>query len=274
MKTLPFVKMHGLGNDYVYIDGFQPDTADLLRSVDLPVLARRMSDRHFGVGSDGLVLMLPSEEADARMRIFNADGSEAEMCGNAIRCVGKYLYESGLCRRLQMLVETRAGIRVLLLQATKGVVRQVQVNMGQPKIISDTLRKDNKPIGFTSVNIGNPHAVFFRNDVQQIEEVSQYGPYVSAHSHFPEGTNVEFVFVRNTRELDVRVWERGSGVTMACGTGACAAAVAAIWLDWTENEVTVHLQGGDLLVRRDEEGIVYLVGTATEVFRGEYLLED
>ena len=273
MKTIPFIKMHGLGNDYVYIDCFPAETAALLAETDIPALARRVSDRHFGIGSDGLVLIMPSGEADAMMRIFNADGSEAQMCGNAIRCVGKYLYESGLVPRLRMFVETRAGVRTLLLQAAKGVVEQVQVNMGVPQVHLDTLLKDANPIGFMSVNMGNPHAVFFRDAVISDEELAVVGRRVEKHPHFPEGTNVEFVRVRNTREIDVRVWERGSGITLACGTGACAAAVAAIRHGLTEREVTVHLPGGDLEISwRADKQSVYMTGPATEVFCGEWIL--
>ena len=262
--------MHGLGNDYVYIDCFPAATAQLLADSDLPALARRVSDRHMGVGSDGLVLIMPSDEADAKMRIFNADGSEAQMCGNAIRCVGKYLYESGICRKLRLFVETLAGIRSLKLQVSGGEVREVTVNMGVPCVQPDTLMRGKDPVGFIAVNIGNPHAVFFRDNLSQVNEISHYGPLVSAHPHFPEGTNVEFAWVRNAHELDVRVWERGSGLTLACGTGACAAAVAAIRYGFTERKVVVHLLGGDLDISWEtEEGAVLMKGPAAEVFRGE-----
>ena len=271
---LPFIKMHGLGNDYVYIDCFQPETAALLAKADLAALARRVSDRHFGIGSDGLVLILPSNEADARMRIFNADGSEAQMCGNAVRCVGKYLYESGICSRPRLFVETLSGIRLLVLQVLDGTVGSVTVNMGMPAIRSDVLMKGADPIGFTSVNMGNPHAVFFRETVMPDEELAVIGRRVGTHPHFPEGTNVEFARVRNNKELDVRVWERGSGVTLACGTGACAAAVSAIWHGWTERDVIVHLPGGDLEIRWETNTqSVYMTGPATEVFRGTYTWE-
>lgn len=255
MTTLPFIKMHGLGNDYVYVDCFRPETKKIIAHADLSDLARRVSDRHFGIGSDGLVLILPSKEADAKMRIFNADGSEAQMCGNAIRCVAKYLYESGLCKSLQMEIETLAGIRPLTVQALNGVVRQVTVNMGIPMIESRTMLCANNPIGYTFVNMGNPHAVFFSDKIPQI----------------PADTNVEFVRVRNNRELCVRVIERGSGETLACGTGACASAVAAIYHGLTERNVTVHLPGGDLTVQwKDNLYPVFMTGTAEEVFQGNY----
>lgn len=236
---LHFIKMQGLGNDYVYIDCFQAHEAEVVDCADVPALARRVSDRHRGVGSDGLVLMLPSETADAKMRIFNADGSEAQMCGNAIRCVGKYLYESGLCRKLQLIIETLAGLRSLSLQVNGGVVEQVTVNMGR--------------------ELGNPHKVFIT--AEPIDQMTLSGM---------EGTNAEWVNVLNRREIAMRVWERGSGETMACGTGACASAVETMNRGLTDSEVTVHMRGGDLLIRRDEQGFIYMTGPAEEVFRGSF----
>lgn len=258
MKTLPFIKMHGLGNDYIYIDCFPKTTAQIIANTDLSVLARAVSDRHFGIGSDGLVLILPSKEANAQMRIFNADGSEAEMCGNAIRCVAKYLYEQCLCHRDHMQIETLAGIRSLALHVEKEQLDSVTVNMGIPRIRHASMQSGMDPIGYTSVNIGNPHAVFFRDTIP----------------HLPTNTNVEFVHVRNRHELDVRVIERGSGETLACGTGACASAVAAIYHGLTDRDVTVHLPGGDLTIQWNEnDSPVFMTGPATEVFRGEYLLK-
>lgn len=259
MKTIPFIKMHGLGNDYVYIDCFLKTTAELIAKSDLADLARCVSDRHFGIGSDGLVLILPSKVADARMRIFNTDGSEAEMCGNAICCVAKYLYESDLCRDVHLEIETLAGIRALSLHVDNEKVDQVTVNMGKPVIQPDSIQSGMDPIGYTSVNMGNPHAVFFRDTIPQL----------------PANTNIEFVHVRNKKELDVRVIERGSGETLACGTGACASAVAAIYHGLTEQTVTVHLPGGELTIRWDEGNqLVFMTGSATEVFRGTINLED
>lgn len=273
--VLPFIKMHGLGNDYVYINCFPAEIEKMLSKTDLSALARRVSDRHFGIGSDGLVLIMPSKEADAKMRIFNADGSEAQMCGNAIRCVGKYLFESGLCSNTRVFIETLAGLRTLSLEIKGKEVHSVTVNMSVPLVQPDVLMQGADPIGFTSVKIGNPHAVFFRETVFTDEQVADLGKRVGTHPHFREGTNVEFVRVRNTSELDIRVWERGSGVTLACGTGACAAVVATIRNGWTGREVTAHLPGGDLLIRweRDDQP-VYMTGPATEVFRGEYTWED
>ena len=271
MAALPFIKMHGLGNDYIFIDCFSRTTVALIARLDIPALARRVSDRHFGIGADGLVLILPTKEADAEMRIFNADGSEAEMCGNAIRCVGKYLYESGLCADTGISVSTLAGIRKLNLLLTDGVVSRITVNMGTPKIAADSLSlKERDTLGFISVNIGNPHAVFFRNWVISDAEMADLGARISMHPHFPHGTNVEFVHVRNAHELDVRVWERGTGETLACGTGACAAAIAAFWMGETEPDMVVHLKGGQLIIQYDPiDKIVYMTGPATEVFRGQ-----
>lgn len=272
---LPFIKMHGLGNDYVYINCFPAEIEKMLSKTDLSALARRVSDRHFGIGSDGLVLIMPSKEADAKMRIFNADGSEAQMCGNAIRCVGKYLYESGICSNTRVFIETLAGLRTLSLEIKGKEVHSITVNMSVPLVQPDVLMQGADPIGFTSVKIGNPHAVFFRETVFTDEQVADLGKRVGTHPHFPEGTNVEFVRVRNTSELDIRVWERGSGVTLACGTGACAAVVAAIRNGWTRREVTAHLPGGDLSIRWERDELpVYLTGPASEVFRGEYTWED
>ena len=271
---MQFIKMHGLGNDYIYVDCFDPNTADLIAHTELSSLAQRVSDRHFGIGSDGLVLILPSAEADAQMRIFNADGSEAQMCGNAIRCVGKYLYESGLSLRTRLFIETFAGIKTLTLQVQDGIVSQVSVNMGSPKVTTDSLAlQGNDLLGFTSVNMGNPHAVFFRAQHLLDTEIAKMGRLISTHPHFPEGTNVEFAHVRNPHELEVRVYERGSGPTLACGTGACAAAVAAYKHGETEAEMTVHLPGGDLLIHYDHRtNMVTMTGPATEVFRGEMAL--
>lgn len=263
--------MHGLGNDYVYIDCFPKDTAKLIAKTDLSALAKHVSDRHFGIGSDGLVLILPSMEADVKMRIFNSDGSEAQMCGNAIRCVGKYVYESGICQRPRLLVETRAGIRLLTLEIKDGKVNKVTVNMGVPQIKRASLVLEADPLGFTIVNMGNPHAVFFRKSLMSEEALASIGQKIGTHPYFPEGTNVEFVSVRNEHELDVQVWERGSGITLACGTGACAAAAAAIWNGLANSDIVVHLPGGDLIISQENsKKSIFMTGSATEVFRGEY----
>ena len=270
---MQFIKMHGLGNDYVYVDCFDPVTADIIAHTEHSSLAQQLSDRHFGIGSDGLVLILPSNEADARMRIFNADGSEAQMCGNAIRCVGKYLYESGICRRTQICIQTPAGLRTLRLHTTEGKVDSAEVNMGKAEVMFDELMINYRPVAFVSVNMGNPHIVLFPQTHVATMSLTPLGPTLERHPHFPEGTNVEFVSVRNSKEIDMRVWERGSGETMACGTGACAAAVAAAVLSKTDNSVTVHLRGGDLHIHYNPETReVTMTGPATEAFRGEYIL--
>ena len=250
---IPFIKMHGLGNDYVYIDCFQPDTAKLIAKADLSALARKVSDLHFGIGSDGLVLILPSKVADVRMRMFNADGSEAEMCGNAARCIAKYVYEHHYCDAT-MTLETLAGIKPITVHTEDGQVTDITVTMGTA--------------------LGNPHEVFF---VDTLDELNPQFEHLLTHSNYADlrsRTNIECVYVANNKELYMRVCERGTGETMACGTGACAAATAAMNKGLTENQVIVHLRGGDLSVRRDDKGIIYLTGPATEVFRGTYNWED
>jgi len=273
--NIPFIKMHGLGNDYIFLDAFRPEIKRLVDAIDIHRLAQHMSDRHTGIGSDGLVLIMPSKEADAMMRIFNADGSEAQMCGNAIRCVGKYLYESGRCPAPQMIIETLSGMHTLTIDRVEnGMAQLITVNMGIPLAKPDAISLGADPRGFVSVNIGNPHAVFFRDAVISLDELGPLGAKIGTHPHFPEGTNVEFVRVRNAHEIDVRVWERGTGVTLACGTGSCAAVVAAILQQWTSPTVTVHLPGGDLFVRWAGKGEpVFMTGPASEIFRGEYKLD-
>ncbi len=273
MHTLPFVKMHGLGNDYVYIDCFSRETGSYIAKTDIPDLARRISDRHTGVGSDGLVLILPCEGADARMRMFNADGSEAQMCGNAIRCVGKYLYESGLADSEQLVIATSAGLRRLDLRVEKGQVQTVCVEMGIPVVAHNALVLDTTPWEYIDVNMGNPHAVFFSEYMISSQQLYLLGDKISGHPHFKEGTNVEFACVRNDEEIDLRVWERGTGETMACGTGACATVVAAIRKGLTRRNVTVHLPGGDLeICWYGSDQPVYMTGPAATVFKGEYYL--
>ena len=255
-----FVKMHGLGNDYVYVDCFQQQVNDP------QALSVRVSDRHTGIGSDGLVLILPSDIADFRMRIFNADGSEAQMCGNASRCIGKFVYEHGLTRKTDITLETLCGIKQLHLLVDNGKVNLVQVNMGKAVV-----RGKQHMFGrdYIFVDMGNPHAVCFVDDLTDID-VHAEG---SRMEHAIEGgVNVEFVQVINAKELRMLVWERGSGETMACGTGACASAVAAFAEQLTENDVTVHLRGGDLRIEINAEGKVLMTGGATEVFSGEFML--
>ena len=277
---MKFTKMHGIGNDYVYVNCFE-------ESVKNPAeVSKFVSDRHFGIGSDGLILISPSAIADFRMNIYNADGSQAEMCGNGIRCVAKYVYDYGLTDKTEISVETLAGIKYLRLQVENGKVASVEVNMGapilEPKEIPVTVEESpvvNVPVEvkgkiyhMTCVSMGNPHAIIFMNNVKDLD-IAAIGPYFENHTVFPKRTNTEFVEVLDRNTVNMRVWERGSDETLACGTGACATTVACILNDKTENEVTVHLLGGDLKIRWDREANqVYMTGPATVVFDGEITL--
>jgi len=285
-----FTKMHGAGNDYVYVDCFaQPVPGDPAG------LARRVADRHFGVGGDGLILICPSDRADARMQMFNADGSEAEMCGNGIRCVAKYLYDHGLCRRERLAVETGAGVLELDLKIEGDRVRRVRVDMGQPildppeipttlpgnplvdgnspgdgsPVVGVDLAVAGRTLKVTCVSMGNPHCVTFVEKLDD-EWVLGVGPKVEADRHFPNRVNAEFVEVISPAEVRVRVWERGSGETLACGTGACAVCVAGVLSTRTARKVLAHLPGGDLELHWAENNHVYLTGEAVEVFSGEW----
>ena len=255
-----FTKMHGLGNDYIYFDL----VSHPISSVDWQALAVRLSNRHTGIGGDGIVLLMPprDEACDFRMRIFNADGSEAEMCGNATRCIGKYVYERGLTSKTLVALETGAGVKILHLQVRDGVVESVCVEMGKAVV-----EQGLPPLSI--VDMGNPHAVVMVDGEITDEMVWQTGPRIEKDRRFPNGTNVEFVRVENRHELTMRVWERGSGETMACGTGACASAVAAYAQGLTDHEVTVHLLGGDLQISIDDLWNVRMTGGATIVFDGE-----
>lgn len=276
---MKFTKMHGIGNDYIYINGFKETVTSPEK------LAIKISDRHFGVGGDGLILILPSAVADAKMRMFNADGSEAEMCGNGIRCVGKYLYDHHLVNKTEITVETLAGVKQLTLHVTSGRVAEVTVNMGQPvlsgfeipvaldlpQVIAHPLTVNAHHYHFTAVSMGNPHCIIF---VPEIEDamVLEDGPLIEAHPLFPKKTNVEFVKVNHANDLTMRVWERGSGETMACGTGACATLVAAVLNNLCDTSATIHLLGGDLLLTWDRvNNHLLMTGPATEVFEGDWL---
>ncbi len=279
-----FTKMHGAGNDYIYVDCFAQPLPH-----DIPELARQISDRRFGVGADGLILICPSERADAEMRMYNADGSYAEMCGNGIRCVAKYVYDHGICRRDTLQIETAGRVLSLALQHANGLVHQVRVDMGEPILIPDqiptTLRSARGPeqpvvdvpltIGgrefrVTCVSMGNPHCVVFVDEATD-DWVLGIGPQTEVDSHFPKRVNVEFVEVVSRNELKQRTWERGSGETFACGTGACAVCVAGVLTDRTNREVTIHLRGGDLSIEWNEkDNRVYMTGPAVEVFSGEW----
>ena len=279
---MKFTKLHGIGNDYVYVNCFE-------ESVKNPAeVSKFVSDRHFGIGSDGLILISPSAIADFRMNIYNADGSQAEMCGNGIRCVAKYVYDYGLTDKTEISVETLAGIKYLRLQVENGKVANVEVNMGAPilepkeipvaveesPVVNVPVEVKGKIYHMTCVSMGNPHAIIFMNNVKDLD-IAAIGPYFENHTVFPKRTNTEFVEVLDRNTVNMRVWERGSDETLACGTGACATTVACILNDKTENEVTVHLLGGDLKIRWDREANqVYMTGPATVVFDGEITLPD
>lgn len=272
---MEFTKMHGLGNDFILFSGREVPPA-------IERLAITLCDRHFGIGADGVVFILPSEEADVRMRIFNPDGSEAENCGNAIRCVGKYVYDRGLLAKTEISVETLAGIQHLILHPRDGKVEQVTVNMGPPilegrriptlidaeKVCGQPIRVGDSSLSFTAVSMGNPHAIFFVEDAEHYP-VAEIGPAVERHPLFPQRTNAEFVTVKNRKEMVMRVWERGAGQTLACGTGACATLVGGVLNGLVDREATVHLAGGDLLIRWDEKsGDLFMTGPAAFVFEG------
>ncbi len=275
-----FTKMHGAGNDYVYVNCFEP-----VELGDVAELARQISDRHFGVGGDGLVLICPSERGDARMRMYNADGSEAEMCGNAVRCVAKFVYDHGIAKKDELQIETGRGVLTLQCSTSSGLVDRVRVNMDQPILTSaeipTTLPGDppvkaplqigDRTLEVTCVSMGNPHAVTFVDEVSD-DWVLNIGPQVEVHEAFPRKINAEFIQVLSPTETRMRVWERGSGETLACGTGACAAVVAGVLAGVNERRVTVHLRGGDLEIEWAESGEVYMTGPATEVFSGDWNL--
>lgn len=277
---MKFTKMHGAGNDYVYLNGFE--TTDF---GDVPALARAMADRHFGVGGDGLVLIAPSEKADARMIMHNADGSRAEMCGNAIRCVAKFVRDRNLAANDELTIETDHGVLSLQCFSSNGLVDRVRVNMSPPILKSSdipTTLPGDPPVNaalevaghnfeVTCVSMGNPHCVTFIDEAPSDELVLGIGPQIETHAEFPGRVNAEFIQVLSPTETVMRVWERGSGETWACGTGACAAVVAGVLAGKHGRNVTVHLLGGDLEIEWDEaSGDVYMTGPATEVFSGEW----
>lgn len=264
-----FTKMQGLGNDYVYVNCFEEQIKE-------PALAAKaVSDRHFGIGADGLILIFPSETADCRMEMYNADGSRGAMCGNGIRCVGKYVYEAGIVKTAKMKIETDSGIRKLFCRTRNGNVNLVDVEMGIPVVEKrETILADGQKISFTPVNMGNPHAVLFYSDVDSID-VLRLGPLIERNKRFPDRTNVEFVQVLDEQNIRLRVWERGSGETLACGTGACAACAAAIVMGVIKRKTMVHLQGGSLdITWAGIQEPMIMTGPAVEVFRGEIVLED
>jgi diaminopimelate epimerase len=277
--VMKFTKMHGLGNDYVYVNTFdQKPPADPAR------LAVLVSDRHFGVGSDGLILIGPSEVADARMRMFNADGSESEMCGNGVRCVAKYIHDHGIARQPRVTVETGRGVLTLDLEVSGGTARRVRVDMGAPilqgsdiptKLAGDppvnvAVEVGGRTFGVTAVSMGNPHAVVYVDDVEAFP-VETIGPLLEHHPAFPRRVNAHFVEVIAPDEVKMRTWERGSGITLACGTGACSVCVAGVLTQRTVRAILAHLPGGDLQLEWPaDDASVFMTGPATEVFTGEW----
>ncbi|GHT76086.1 diaminopimelate epimerase [Bacteroidia bacterium] len=274
---MKFTKMHGAGNDYVYVDGFQENVKNP------EALAIQISDRHKGIGSDGLVLILPSDTCDFRMRMFNADGSEAQMCGNASRCVGKYVYDAGYTDKKTISLETKAGVKILELFPVNGKVEKVKVDMGEPilitkdipviwkdeKLINQTIDFEPEKLAITAVSMGNPHAVIFTDNVKNLK-LEEIGQKIENHPMFPERTNVEFVEILTPQKANMRVWERGSGETQACGTGACAAFVAGVLNNKLERKAIISLLGGDLELEWDEKtNHILMIGDAVKVFEGE-----
>lgn len=273
---MKFTKMHGLGNDYVYVNCFE-------EKIDNPsAVARFVSDRHFGIGSDGLIMINPSKTADFEMEMYNADGSRGEMCGNGIRCVAKYVYDYGLTDKTQISVETLGGIKYLDLTVEDGKVSLVKVDMGKPEleadlipiisereqVIDEPIEVDGKEYHMTGVSMGNPHAVIYVDDVKGLD-LEKIGPKFENHERFPKRINTEFVHCIDRQTVEMRVWERGSGETLACGTGACAVAVSSILNNLTDTQVTVKLLGGDLQIEWDrEKDRVFMTGPATVVFDG------
>jgi diaminopimelate epimerase len=270
--------MHGTGNDFVVVD----NRDGKLRKEEVANFARRVCQRKFSVGADGLILVYNSDVADAKMQMFNPDGTEAEMCGNGIRCFAKFCYDNSIARREKLNVETLAGIKQTQLSTRNGKVESVEVNMGKPsferklipmigegKCINEKLRVSGKTYEVTCLSLGNPHCVIFVDDLETLA-VQEIGSTIETHELFPHRANVEFVQVANRKELSVRVWERGAGETLSCGTGACASAVAGYVLGKTERNVTAHLSGGDLGITYDDDS-VFMRGSAVKVFSGELL---
>ncbi len=279
---MKFTKMHGLGNDYVYVNCFTEEVNDPESA------AIKVSRPHFGIGSDGLILIKPSKVADFEMAMYNADGSRGEMCGNGIRCVAKYVYDYHLTDKTDISVETLAGIKYLHLTVEGGKVTKVRVDMGKPVLKAEdipvtasfspvigediTVNGENKKM--TCVSMGNPHAIFFEDDIKSLD-LEKIGPFYENHERFPNRINTEFIKVIDRNNIDMRVWERGSGETLACGTGACASAVACILNSLTDRKLIVHLLGGDLEIEwNEDDGHVYMTGPASVVFDGEINLDE
>ncbi|KAA0889787.1 diaminopimelate epimerase [Oryzomonas rubra] len=278
---MKFTKMQGAGNDYVYVNCFEETVAHPQQA------AIQVSNRNFGIGSDGLILIMPSDKADVRMRMFNSDGSESEMCGNGIRCVAKYAYDHGIVSKTEITAETGAGILTLrLVPGDDGTIEKVRVNMGPPrltrgeipmtgdaaaKVIAEPLTVLDRSFQITCASMGNPHCVIFVDDVENFP-VSTYGPLIENHELFPRRTNVEFVQIFSRSEVRQRTWERGAGETLACGTGSSAVTAACVLNGLTERKILNHLLGGDLEMEWAEDGNIYMTGPAVEVFNGEIKL--
>jgi diaminopimelate epimerase len=282
MRSFNFTKMHGLGNNYIYVDMFK----ESLKEEELPTIATKVSNINTGIGSDGMILICPSDVAPVKMRIFNNDGSEGKNCGNGLRCVAKYAYENKLVTEKKFLIETLSGLVAAEVIAQEGKVNTVTINMGKPRlnrvsipmvgddadqVVNERITFGDKDLSMTAVSMGNPHAIFY---VEQISEapVTTLGPVIEKDKRFPEGVNVEFVEVVSENELHFRVWERGSGVTQACGTGACAAVVSSVLNGKTKRntETTVHLAGGDLLINWQDNDEVLMTGPAAVICEGIY----
>lgn len=278
---MKFTKMHGCGNDYIYIDG----ASEKISQEEKPAFVRKVSDRHFGIGGDGVIFINPSDEADFEMEMYNADGSRAEMCGNGIRCVAKFVYDKGLTDKTDISVISCGKIKYLQLFLKDNKVDTVRVNMGAPelspaqipviaengkeKIMDEPITVQGKEYKMTCVSMGNPHAVIFMDDVTNLE-IEKIGPFFENHERFPNRTNTEFVKVLDRKTVQMRVWERGTGETLACGTGCCATVVSCILNGLTDDTVTVKLLGGELEITWDREAdLVYMTGPATTVFDGE-----
>ncbi len=278
---MKFTKMQGCGNDYVYVDGAK----EQIPAEKKPELVRRLSDRHFGIGGDGVIFINPSAEADFEMEMYNMDGSRSEMCGNGIRCVAKFVYDKGLTDKERVSIISGGKIKYIDLNIENGKVSTVKVNMGEPilkaadvpvitenpegHVIAEKIEVDGDIYEMTCVSMGNPHAVVFVDDVANLE-IEKIGPLFENHVRFPRRTNTEFVKVIDRKNVEMRVWERGTGETLACGTGTCATVVACVLNGLTEDEVTVKLLGGSLKIKWDrEENLVYMTGPAVTVFEGE-----
>lgn len=274
---MKFTKMHGCGNDYVYVNGFTEKVADKPKAVVA------LSDRHFGIGSDGVIFINPSQQADFEMEMYNADGTRAEMCGNGIRCVGKYVYDHGMTDKTSITVESFGKVKYLELTVENGKVVKVKVNMGKPEltandvpvvseheqVIDEEIIVKGKTYRMTCVSMGNPHAVVFMDDVEHLA-IEEIGPYFENHERFPNRTNTEFVQVIDDSHVKMRVWERGTGETLACGTGCCATAVACVLNRLTGAHMTVQVLGGEIEIYWDQkENLVYMTGPAVTVFEGE-----